>query len=350
MLYPCLAAGGKTLSLAVVYGAVAALSLVLLVVCCLAVRQKRAWFILLFSCVAVVNCGYTFLSLSTCLEAALWANRVAYLGSVFLPLSMLMILLGVTNTRYAPWLPRLLLAVAVPVFLLAASPGVLDWYYRGVSFAVVDGVATLVKQYGPLHGLYLVYLLGYFAAMVFVILRAQIKKTVDTAAHAVVLAIAVAVNIGVWAIEQMADLRFEMLSVSYIISELFLLGVHLVMKENRRLREQVRQVETAQEYPQGAATPEDMLDMPLEHGAVPPERIELFMRGLSQLTPTERAIYEAYISRLTTKEVLAALGIKESTLKYHNRNLYSKLGVSSRSELLELHKHLRSVSATLGER
>ena len=43
------------------------------------------------------------------------------------------------------------------------------------------------------------------------------------------------------------------------------------------------------------------------------------------------------------------MDIKESTLKYHNRNLYGKLGVSSRKELLEIHKHIRSVQAVLGE-
>ena len=30
-----------------------------------------------------------------------------------------------------------------------------------------------------------------------------------------------------------------------------------------------------------------------------------------------------------------ALSINENTLKYHNRNIYSKLGVSSRRQLLE---------------
>ena len=32
------------------------------------------------------------------------------------------------------------------------------------------------------------------------------------------------------------------------------------------------------------------------------------------------------------------LSIKENTLKFHNKNLYSKLGVSSRKELLKVHR------------
>ena len=336
---------GKAVTVAGIYGAAAVLSLALLVVCCLLVRKGRVWFWLLFSSVLVVNGGYFWLSVSPHLQAALWANRLSYLGSVFLPLSMLMILLNATDVRYKKALPAALLGLAVPVFLIAASPGVLNVYYREVSFAVVDGVSTLVKVYGPLHQLYAVYLLGYFAAMVTVIVRAGIKKAVDTTAHAVILAIAVFVNIGVWFIEQVTDIGFEMLSVSYIISELFLLGAHLVMKETHRLRELVRQVEAAQAYP-GAVSP---AEVPVAQAASP-ESIAAFLQGVETLTPTERAVYDAYIARLTTAEILAALHIKESTLKYHNRNLYGKLGVSSRRELLEMHKAVCSARAVLDSR
>ena len=73
------------------------------------------------------------------------------------------------------------------------------------------------------------------------------------------------------------------------------------------------------------------------------------MMGLKTLTPTERDIYDAYVARVTTKEIMANMDIKDSTLKYHNRNLYGKLGVSSRKELLEVHKQIKSVQAVLGE-
>jgi len=344
----CQPVGEKSASLSIIYGVAATVSLLLLIVCCFLVRKQKAWFVLLFSSVLVVNIGYTILSMSTCLEMALWANRIAYLGSVLLPFAMLMILLNVTNAPYKKRLPATLLGVAILVFLIAASPGVLPIYYKEVSFAVVDGASTLVKVYGPLHPIYLVYLLGYFSAMVVIIVRANLKKTIDTTAHAIIIAIAVFVNIGVWFIEQLVQVDFEMLSISYIISELFLLGIHLVMNENQRLREVVRQVESARSYPaEASAVPDVMLETPIAEDTIAPEQVEIFLRGLGELTPTEKVIYDAYIARVTTKEIMTNLNIKETTLKYHNRNLYSKLGVSTRKELLELHKHIKSVKATL---
>lgn len=344
----CDSGGEKATSLSVIYGCAAALSLLLLIGAFLSVREKRTWIILLFSSVLVVNIGYTFLSLSTSLEAALWANRVSYLGSVFLPLSMLMSILEVTNTRRPKWLPGVLFGIAAIVFLIAASPGILDLYYKDVSFQIVNGVSTLVKVYGPLHPLYLLYLLGYFGAMVAVIIRAQAKKAIDTTTHAVIIAIAVFVNIGVWFIEQVTAIDFEILSVSYIISEIFLLGVHLVIKENQRLRAIIKQVETAQSYSAEASTSDRMLKRPIATELVDPERIEVFTKGIGLLTPTERDIFHAYIARVTTKEIMVNLNIKESTLKFHNRNLYGKLGVTSRKELLELHKQVEAAKATIG--
>ena len=346
----CNSTGEKATSLSIIYGSAAILSLLLLIGCLFLVHKRRTWVIFLFSSVLIVNFGYTFLSVSTSLEMALQANMVAYLGSVFLPLAMLMIILDVSGSKYPKWLHCALGALSIIVFLIAASPGILPIYYKEVSFAVVNGVSTLVKVYGPLHPLYLVYLLGYFTAMVTVIIRAQIKRTIDSTTHAVIIAVAVFVNIGVWFIEQITTIDFEMLSISYIISELFLLGVHLVMNENQRLREVVKQVETAQHYVQDNNIESvSMLETPLNTEAVTPERIECFMIGLRQLTPTEHEIYDAYIARVTTKEVMAKLNIKESTLKYHNRNIYGKLGVSSRKELLELHKHIKAVKTKLEE-
>jgi len=344
----CSGIGNEKASLSIVYASAAVISMILLIAYICIVPKKNFWYIILFSSVFVVNIGYTILAVSANLEMALWANRISYLGSVFLPLAMLMIIVNVTNTPYKNILPKILFAIAFVIFLIAASPGILPIYYKEVSFKVVNGVSTLVKLYGPLHPLYLIYLVGYFVSMVTVIVRAQIKKIIDTTSHAVILAIAVFVNIGVWFIEQISDIDFEFLSVSYIISELFLLGVHHIMTENQRLRNIVKQVETLNTAGEDDINSVDtMLTQPIATEGFSPERIEIFIKGIDMLTPTERAVYDAYIARVTTKEIMANLNIKESTLKYHNRNIYGKLGVSTRKELLELHKHINSVKAKL---
>ena len=326
-LCSCQAIGDKSANFSVIYYVTAFLSLVLLILYCVLSKKRDPWFLLLFASVLVVNIGYVVLSISRNLEEALLANRIAYLGSVFLPLSMWMIILNVTNLRYRKWIPGLMLAIGVIVFFVAASPGYLDIYYKEVYFEKINGVTVLNKVYGPLHGLYLIYLLGYFAAMIVSIIHAMLKDKVEFLAYAAVLAIAVFVNIGVWMIEQLVRIDFEMLSLSYIISESFLLGLNLFMAEIEKKKLAI---------PQAPEIPAPQAEEPVQ--AADPAKLECFLAGVAQLTPKEKSIYECYIAGMSTSQIMEELNIKENTLKFHNKNIYGKLGVSSRKQLLALYR------------
>ena len=145
--------GEKGGSLSVVYGITAGLSLILLLGYWLPNKKRDPWLLLLFGSVLVVNVGYCLLSVATDLSWALHANRLSYLGSVFLPIAMLQIILATVKTPLRKWITYTLIALGVVVFLVAASPGYLDIYYRSVQFVRVEGVSRLIKEYGTDPGM-----------------------------------------------------------------------------------------------------------------------------------------------------------------------------------------------------
>lgn len=342
--------GSKAASVSMVYALMSALALAAAGGYWVLIRKKDPWFILLFSSVFVVNTGYLALSLSKTLEAALWANRLSYLGSVFLPLSMLLIILNTCRLKYNSHLPGVLLGVSAVIFLIAASPGILDIYYKEVSLSVINGTAVLEKVYGPWHCFYLFYLLAYFMATAAVIFHACAHKNVDSAIPAVFMSAAVFVNVGVWLIEQLVRIDFELLSVSYIISEVFLLLLCLLLQNGRETIGKRSPTDASNEIPAVPAA-----SSPVKTAAAPfdpnepgyrsfEEQCAYFAAQRASLTPTERTIYEAYLKGKSTKEIMAALDIKENTLKYHNKNIYSKLGVSSRKQLVSIAEAIRDYS------
>lgn len=67
---------------------------------------------------------------------------------------------------------------------------------------------------------------------------------------------------------------------------------------------------------------------------VDPDAYQHFLKCLVTLTPKEKEIFSLYLDGKTTKEIQQISEINENTLKYHNRNIYSKLGVNSRRQLL----------------
>ena len=67
---------------------------------------------------------------------------------------------------------------------------------------------------------------------------------------------------------------------------------------------------------------------------IDPADYRQFLEGIDRLTPTERRIFDYYLSGKSVKEIIEIAGIKESTLRYHNQNIYGKLGVNSLKQLL----------------
>lgn len=71
-----------------------------------------------------------------------------------------------------------------------------------------------------------------------------------------------------------------------------------------------------------------------QHREIVFEEYEFFLCNLGTLTATEYKVYELYLAGKSAKQIAEILGISENTLKYHNKNIYSKLGISSRKQML----------------
>jgi DNA-binding CsgD family transcriptional regulator len=114
--------------------------------------------------------------------------------------------------------------------------------------------------------------------------------------------------------------------------------------ENNQLREQIKEKETNAPVVQEKYNISNQIFTPDNHASFDENQIQYFLNGVDNLTPTERKIYDAYILRATTKEIRESMNITENTLKFHNKNIYSKLGVSSRKELMEIYKYIVSIN------
>ena len=325
---PAFAARGAahaTPNMSIVYGIASAVALLLFIGYCALIRQKNLWMLLVYLSVFIVNLGYFSLSVSRTLGEALLANRLAYLGSVFLPLCMFMVIMEACRLRRHKWLLPLLLCISIAIFFVAASPGYLDCYYREVTLVYVNGMAMLEKVYGPLHPLYLVYLLGYLGLMAGAILTSYRKEKTVSCKHAVLLLMVVFLNIAIWAVEQVIYWEFELLAVSYLVSELLLLVLYSMMQD----------YETLMATKHEDLPPEEAMDKFPARG-FSPQQIEAILTGwapVAELTAREQDVLRDILADKKRKEIAADLFVTEHTVKKHTANIFSKLEVSSRAEL-----------------
>lgn len=295
-----------------IYGLITIISVLLLVSYYRQIEDRKNWFVLLYVSVCVVNMGYFMMSISSTLKGALFANRLSYFGSVFLPLCMLMIILDVCKINCRKWLVYVLSTVSVIVFLIAASGGITEWYYKEVSIIYIEGAAKLIKEYGPLHNIYYVYLFSYFAAMISVILYATKSKHLFNSKHASLLVGVVFGNIGIWFVEQMIKVDFEFLSISYIITELFLLLLYGILQEHAMLMQNPQTVEAES------------------------INVDEFVKNcpeLDCLTARELEVLKPILEDKKRKDIAEELNVSESTIKKHTAHIFAKLEVSNRKEL-----------------
>ena len=289
-------------------------------------KKREKWLMFLFVSIFVCNTGYFMLSLSNGIAIALISNAIAYAGNVFLPFFMLMLILDACNIKSSNLLVKTLLIVGIIVLFIATSGGYLPIYYKEVSLEITASGTILKKVYGPLHILYFVYLFGYMASMMTVIVYALIKKKMTTTMHSIFLSVIVFGNILVWLIEQFMGNKFEFLCVSYIFNELLLLLLYGLLREyeNHKTKEVELSVLDCKDK------------MTKEQVAV----VFAKYKKLAELTAREKEVLKHILFGEKRKEIAGNLFITESAVRKHTSNIFKKLDVNSRAELFEKLKQI----------
>ncbi|RGW74953.1 LuxR family transcriptional regulator [Holdemanella biformis] len=106
------------------------------------------------------------------------------------------------------------------------------------------------------------------------------------------------------------------------------------MQENRKKLQQIENEHEAiqKEYDRAKKEVERLTTKRIDD--IDEDEYKRFLECLATLTRKEKEILNLYVKGYSSKDILETLNITDNTLKYHNRNIYSKLGVKSRKQLL----------------
>lgn len=134
-------------------------------------------------------------------------------------------------------------------------------------------------------------------------------------------------------VQEIDDLLDFLSSKDYEV-ENKMLTLELEMQENRKKLEQIENEHELiqREYDKARVEVERLAKK--READVDEEEYKRFLECLATLTRKEKEILNLYVKGYSSKDILETLNITDNTLKYHNRNIYSKLGVKSRKQLL----------------
>lgn len=313
--------------MAIAYAITLIISIALLILYCALINKKEVWTLSLFCCVCIANLGYLLLSVSKTVEFALFSNKIAYLGNVFLLSNMYLTITKLCGFKFKKSLPIALLTLSFIVFALICTSGYLPWYYKQVWIENINGATSLEKIYGPLHKAYLVYVIGYFVAMISTIILSVKQKKLASQKQAGFLSVAVLCNIIMWIVERFLPINFEFLSVSYVLTIGMLFFFYWMMQDYVKA-DQVNLNATA-----SRPIPVDIATMSQEEKIL---KVLSHLKPGEILAPREREILELILQNKKRKDIANQLHLSENTIKTYTRTLYSKINVTSREELYAL--------------
>lgn len=331
----------STVSMTVIYGVVVLAAFLVMIGYWKLIKEKEKWIQCLYIAVFGIDAGYFFLSISDHIQTALAVNGMIALFSAFLPFFMLISIMKVCSFNCPKYLFGALIFAGCLIFSLTASGGCLTLYYREVKLDFINGAAILIKDYGPLHFVYGVYLFLYFAGMVGVVLYTMKRKNDISCKIAAFLSMTVLCCILIWLLEQLINVEFEFLAVSYLFAELFLLLLYMILEEGS--------VSAVQELAVDETFSEDKMEDQAEEADMRKEtlsdQIQIWaagtdLTGIEKLSERENEVLILIMDNKKRKDIAEELGITENTVKKHTSHIFAKLGVSSRKELFAKCSHV----------
>lgn len=312
------------------YGVLFIVSLLLVFVYFMSVKKRKEehWLLILLICVSIVNLGYLLISISKTVDFAIAANKVVYLGQVFIPMNMLMLITKLCGFKYNKKLIGILILFAVIMFGIVCTTGYTDWYYTNAYIENYAGGTVLHKEYGFLHPVNVIYVSLYFVSMVALVIYSFKKHKGVYQKQATAMLIVVLGNILMWLVQKVIPWNFELLSITYLMSAGSFLLLTIMLQDYVHINDIPVYSPKEQEK-----LGDDISVMSMEEKI---KKVLYFVHDGEILCTREKEILELILANKKRKDIAAELYLSENTIKTYTRTLYSKLGVTCREELYSL--------------
>lgn len=211
------------------------------------VRNSVTQFITLLI-IVVSNLGFYFASIATTLEEALMAQKIAYVGGIFLPVFYFLIILDICHVNINRLISSALLFIQFVLFGFVCTIGRNKLFYKGATLIFKNGAPILQKDYGIVHSIYLATVYIYLALAVVVVIHSLIKKkSVDRRGAWVMICMSL-ITVFMYVFEKVMQLNFEVMPITFnvlmigILIPIYDSNIYTVYKNEDIIEEQLNKI------------------------------------------------------------------------------------------------------------
>ena len=131
---------------------------------------------LVFGLVPIINSGYLMLAEADTAEAAVNAYKIIYIGGCYLHLIIMLAVFSLCGLKLSKWVRLMFMTISTIVYLSVLTIGRNDLFYRSFHLEKTGGASVLVKEYGVMHSVFYVLVIGYFALSICAIIYAFVRR------------------------------------------------------------------------------------------------------------------------------------------------------------------------------
>lgn len=186
-------------------------------------KQNITYYLLMFVAITISNMGYYAVSSASNLETAILGHRLIYFGGVFTPVLILLCVMKLCRLPVGRIFGGFLCVFSIVVLYFAYSIEYRTDYYKRVTLGFEDGATYLMKEYGPMHSLYMILLFGCIAATLVVVLYTFFRQKKVSYKITCSLLFTALLSIAGYVVGRVDDINVEWVAPAYVVSEIIIL-------------------------------------------------------------------------------------------------------------------------------
>ena len=186
-------------------------------------KRFSAYITLIFFLIPITICGYISQANAISLEEAISGIKLSYQGSSFLLLFMMLAIFDLCNLNLSKLVKLIFFFLVCLIYLPVLTIGSGSLFYKSISLKVVDGSAEIIKEYGPFHTVFYVFLATYLGITIAGIIYSLVNKKEVSKKNLLILLFCELSAILMYVNQHIFHPKVDFSPLSYIISEMLLL-------------------------------------------------------------------------------------------------------------------------------
>lgn len=167
--------------------------------------------------IVISNFGFYCMSISTSLEELILAQKISYVGGIFLPISYFFLVLEICHIELRRFVGIVLMFIQGIIYVLVCTIGRSEIFYKSIIMYTKNGNVLLKKEYGPCHNLYTITMCFYLLAAIAVAIYSLVKNKSVNKRGVLAMVIFSTVAVMTYIVEKTIHMEYDIVPVAYVV-------------------------------------------------------------------------------------------------------------------------------------